>query len=111
MELLPLLSSKASEHASAHHDQRLRTCASAHCEAARCQCKQHRQRCEHHGDETSGLNLPEHDPIATVMTTIRAFEPADTFHFNSVNLDPFTETARRRARARSLPNRAGRRAQ
>jgi hypothetical protein len=45
------------------------------------------------------------------MTTIRAFEPADTFHFNSVNLDPFTETARRRARARSLPNRAGRRAQ
>ena len=108
MELLPLLSSKSSEHASAHHDQRLRTCASAHCEAARCQCKQHRQRCEQHG-ETSGLNLPEHDP--TVMTTIRAFEPADTFHFNSVSLDPYTASARRRARARSLPNRAGRRAQ
>ncbi len=46
------------------------------------------------------------------MTTIRAFEPEDTFHFNSVNLDPFTETVRRDARAfsLSLSLRAGRRA-
>ena len=36
------------------------------------------------------------------MTTIRAFEPEDTFHFNSVNLDPFTETVRRDARVLAL---------
>ena len=45
------------------------------------------------------------------MTTIRAFEPEDTFHFNSVNLDPFTETVRRaHAFSLSLSLRAGRRA-